>query len=241
MIMEVFEKMNGTIPFVQMIEFSIRILVAGVCGAMLGYERSRRFKEAGIRTHVLVACASALLMIVSKYGFADLTGADGTLLYGTRGADSARIAAQVVSGVGFLGAGVIFKHGTAIKGLTTAAGIWATAGIGLAVGSGMYYLGIFLTVSIVLFQLLMHKQTLGTDFVVNEIHIEAEESLEFQNLLRRQFRDWKVQIEESDIKKRNGMIEYHLMVKMPRQIEFDEILEFMEKNEAVKTFESHAA
>ena len=77
-------------------------------------------------------------MIISKYGFADLTAADGAVYNETRGADPARVAAQAVSGISFLGAGVIFKNGNTVKGLTTAAGIWATAAIGLAVGAGMY-------------------------------------------------------------------------------------------------------
>ena len=127
--------LNSQFSIAQNLDFFLRILLACLCGAGIGFERSRRLKEAGIRTHVIVCCAAALLMIVSKYGFADLTSATGEVFAGTRGADPARVAAQVVSGISFLGAGVIFKHGNTIKGLTTAAGIWATAGIGLAIGS----------------------------------------------------------------------------------------------------------
>ena len=101
---------------------------------MIGFERSKRLKEAGVRTHCMVAFGAALMMIISKYGFADLT--EGNIfLYGTRGADASRIAAQVVSGIGFLGAGVIFKTGISIKGLTTAAGLWTTSAIGMALGA----------------------------------------------------------------------------------------------------------
>ena len=130
--------LNSQFSVLQELDFFIRILAACLCGACIGIERSRRLKEAGIRTHVIVCCAAALLMIVSKYGFADLTSTAGEVFNGTRGADPARVAAQVVSGISFLGAGVIFKHGNTIKGLTTAAGIWATARIGLAIGSGMF-------------------------------------------------------------------------------------------------------
>ena len=122
----------------QTLDFFIRILLACICGAAIGFERSRRFKGAGIRTHIIVCCGAALIMIVSKYGFADLTSALGVNFNGTRGADPARVAAQVVSGISFLGAGVIFKNNGVVKGLTTAAGLWVTAGIGLAMGSGMY-------------------------------------------------------------------------------------------------------
>ena len=107
----------------QYAEFFLRILVACVCGAAIGYERSKRLKEAGIRTHIIVCCAAALTMIVSKYGFGDLVSSSGDGLYGTRGTDPARLAAQIISGVSFLGAGIIFRNGNSIKGLTTAAGI----------------------------------------------------------------------------------------------------------------------
>ena len=149
--------LNSQFSALQELDFFVRILLACVCGACIGVERSRRLKEAGIRTHVIVCCAAALMMIVSKYGFADLTSAAGAVFNGTRGADPARVAAQVVSGISFLGAGVIFKHGNTIKGLTTAAGIWATAGIGLAIGAGMFVVGIFTTVVVVVSQILTHR------------------------------------------------------------------------------------
>ena len=137
------EYLNSQFSLAQNLDFFIRILTASLCGACIGFERSKRYKEAGIRTHIIVCCAASLMMIVSKYGFADLTDAAGAAYNGTRGADAARIAAQVVSGISFLGAGVIFKHGSAVRGLTTAAGLWATAAIGLAIGAGMYPLLLF--------------------------------------------------------------------------------------------------
>ena len=121
------EYLNSQFSLWQNLDFFLRILSACICGACIGAERSKRFKEAGIRTHIIVCCASALMMIISKYGFADLTSAGGVDFSGTHGADPARIAAQVVSGISFLGAGVIFKHGNTVRGLTTAAGLWATA------------------------------------------------------------------------------------------------------------------
>lgn len=136
---------------IQQIEFIARLLAACLCGFLIGFERKNRGKEAGIRTHCVVAVASSLMMILSKYGFDDLGG-------NMRGADGARIAAQVVSGIGFLGAGMIFVHKNTIKGLTTAAGIWATAGIGMAIGAGMYFIGIVSTVIIYLIQILLHAK-----------------------------------------------------------------------------------
>ncbi|KRG11910.1 putative Mg2+ transporter-C (MgtC) family protein [Lederbergia galactosidilyticus] len=123
-------------------EFFIRVLVAGVLGAIVGLEREKRFKEAGLRTHFLVALGSAVMMIISKYAFNDILHEEGI------GLDPSRVAAQIVSGVGFLGAGMILVQRRSIYGLTTAAGIWATAGIGMAIGAGMYALGIFGTILI---------------------------------------------------------------------------------------------
>lgn len=117
--------------------FSLRLVFAAALGAVIGFEREWRAKEAGLRTHFLVALGSALVMIVSKYGFDDL-GDAGSFFPGTRGADPARVAAQVISGISFLGAGVIVLHKRFIMGLTTAATIWTTSAIGLAVGGGLY-------------------------------------------------------------------------------------------------------
>lgn len=128
-------------------EYFVRLIISALCGFVIGYERKNRNKEAGIRTHVIVAVASCLMMIVSKYGFQDL--ADGRF-------DGSRIASQIVSGIGFLGAGMIFVHKNSIKGLTTAAGIWATSGIGMAVGSGLYLVGIITTIFIVILQVFLH-------------------------------------------------------------------------------------
>lgn len=139
----------------------IRLFIAAVCGFAIGFERKTRSKEAGIRTHTIVCFAAALMMIVSKYAFTDLFGAatDGSNVgAGTRGADSARIAAQVVSGIGFLGAGIIFYKRDLLRGLTTAAGIWATAGIGLAIGSGMIVVGVVASAVLIVLQVVLHSR-----------------------------------------------------------------------------------
>lgn len=112
------------------LDFVIRLLVASLVGAVIGFERKYRAKGAGIGTHVLVAIGAALFMIVSQHGF------DGAPRF-----DAARVAAGVVSGIGFLGGGIILKQQNRVSGLTTAAGLWVTAAMGLAVGSGMYVLG----------------------------------------------------------------------------------------------------
>lgn len=121
-------------------EFILRLFLAGIMGAIIGLDREYRAKEAGYRTHFLVSLGSALIMIVSQYGFTELLDMPGMEL------DPSRIAAQVVTGIGFIGAGTIILHKQIVRGLTTAAGIWATSGIGLAIGAGMYVLGISATI-----------------------------------------------------------------------------------------------
>ena len=130
----------------------LRVVVAGMCGAAIGYERNKRKKEAGIRTHIVVALGAALVMIVSKYGFFDLID-----VYDGLTVDASRVAANVVSGISFLGAGVIFLRDLSIKGLTTAAGIWTTAGVGLAIGAGLYIVGVATAALVIGIQVLMHK------------------------------------------------------------------------------------
>ena len=116
-------------------EWLLRLFAALTAGFIIGLERHNRAKEPGIRTHALVALASCLLMLISKYGFKDI----GT-------GDPGRVAAAVVSGIGFLGAGAIFIRHDAVQGLTTAAGIWATSAIGLGFGSGMYAIAVVATI-----------------------------------------------------------------------------------------------
>lgn len=132
------------------LDYLLRLFIAAVCGMAIGYERKNRMKEAGIRTHFIVAIGAALIMIISKYGFQDQIGWPNMSL------DPSRIAAQVVTGVGFLGAGVIFMQKQTIVGLTTAAGVWVTAAIGLSIGSGLYFVGIAATVITILGQILLH-------------------------------------------------------------------------------------
>lgn len=129
------------------VEWMLRILCATFMGLCIGYERHNRAKEAGIRTHALVALGACIFMLISKFGFYDKGGAG----------DPARIAAQVVSGVGFLGAGIIFVRNDMIQGLTTAAGIWTTSAIGMCFGAGLYMLGFVAGITMFVVQLVFRK------------------------------------------------------------------------------------
>lgn len=115
------------------IDITLRLVVAMVLGGIIGLERDYRAKDAGFRTHFLVAIGSALFTLISMYGFTD----------GVK--DTSRVAAQVVSGIGFLGAGLIVFQKNVIRGLTTAAGLWVTAAVGMACGVGLYYMAVFVT------------------------------------------------------------------------------------------------
>ena len=131
------------------LNYIVRILFAALCGFVIGFERKTRSKEAGIRTHTIVALGACLMMVISKYAFWDESGKY----------DGARIAAQIVSGIGFLGAGMIVYSKGTLHGLTTAAGIWATAGVGMAIGAGgnvMLIVGFAATVLIVLVHFFLH-------------------------------------------------------------------------------------
>ena len=121
-------------------DFVWRLVLAALFGTIIGLDREYREKEAGFRTHFLVSLGSALMMIVSQYGFSEILTHDGVSL------DPSRIAAQVVSGIGFIGAGTIIFNHQIVRGLTTAASLWATAGIGLTAGAGMSGLALAATI-----------------------------------------------------------------------------------------------
>ncbi|RQS68438.1 MgtC/SapB family protein [Burkholderia sp. Bp8963] len=126
------------------VELVARLLLAAALGSVIGFERERLAWAAGLRTHMLVCVGSALFMIVSAFGFFDVLGPSNIVL------DPSRVAAQVVSGIGFLGAGSILLRGEIVRGLTTAASLWSVAAIGLAVGGGLYVGAISATVIILI-------------------------------------------------------------------------------------------
>ena len=132
-------------------ELIFRLVISCFAGALIGFERKRRQKEAGMRTHIMVALASALFAVCSKYGYFDVVVIDSVSV------DASRIGANIVTGVAFLGAGMIFVKSKTISGLTTAAGIWAISGVGLCFGSGLYMVGSAGTIIMVIVQYLLHN------------------------------------------------------------------------------------
>ncbi len=230
--------MTEYFSFLQNVDFFIRLVVACLCGAAIGFERSRRFKGAGLRTHIIVCCGAALMMIVSKYSFVDLVDLLGGTYDGTKGADPSRIASQVVNGISFLGAGVIFKHGSSIRGLTTAAGVWTTAGIGLAIGAGMYPVAIFATVLVGGLQILMHRHTFGADaYITNRLQFTIERNENFPTALDEFLHKHKAHIIESKVTydEHNGDATYEMIVRSPRDITMNEVNNFLQSVSAVRS------
>lgn len=184
--------------------YLIRILLSCLCGGAIGIERTLRQKDAGFRTHVIVALGASLIMIISKYGFIDILKYEGLR------ADASRIASNVVTGISFLGAGMIFVKGTNIKGLTTAAGIWSTAAVGMAIGCGLYITGVVSTVIIIVIQILFHTFLIGFDKILandNSFDVvvrlkNTESSLEsFKTVLKENnivVRDTKISLGDDD-------------------------------------------
>jgi putative Mg2+ transporter-C (MgtC) family protein len=136
------------IPALSWEEALLRLALAALFGGVIGIEREFREREAGLRTHMLVSVGSALFTITSAYGFRDFLVQGGAVVR----ADPSRVAAQIVTGIGFLGAGAIIRQGLAIRGLTTAATLWVCAAIGLAAGTG-YYSAALMTTLVALFLL----------------------------------------------------------------------------------------
>ena len=201
--------------------YVLRMIIAGCCGFVIGLERKNRSKEAGVRTHAVVACASALMMIISKYGFSD-TAAN---IAGMRGADGARIAAQVVSGIGFLGAGMIFVHKNTITGLTTAAGVWATAGVGLAIGAGMYVVGICAAFIIVLTQIILHGNFRWLKPIKQKkLIVKGVDVADFQRHTINLLHETGINIADVSAEKTEDGCNYTFIIEMPNNVYEENIL-----------------
>ncbi len=212
-------------------EYLVRLVVAALCGSLIGLERSHRQKEAGIRTHLIVCLGSALMVIVSKYGFFDVVITDSVSL------DASRVAANVITGISFLCAGVIFVKGGSIKGLTTSAGLWATSGVGLALGAGMYLVAIFSTVLLVFLQSYLHKHITWETSNATEIHLTLEDKPDVMNSMREYLDSHKIVVEDFSIKKKEeGILEYEAVVRHLDSKKIEELIDILNGMPGVKEF-----
>ncbi len=213
--------------FKDALPYLCRLVVAAVCGAGIGLERTLRQKEAGLRTHIIVALGSALMMIVSKYGFFDLFAYSDVVKF-----DGSRLAANIITGVSFLGSGIIIYKGS-IKGLTTAAGIWATAGIGLAIGAGMYGIGVYATLVLLLIQIFIHRFVPIENTVATEVKLKIKNDPVALDHVEEILHQKGVDIMSTDIEKKDNLIYCKFDLKTHNSFSFNEIKEILKDDEYI--------
>lgn len=202
-------------------EFIIRIFVAAVFGGLIGLEREYRAKEAGFRTHFLVALGSSLFMILSQYGFDTPLG-----ILPKTSFDPSRIASQVVTGIGFIGAGIIIFQKNVIRGLTTAAGLWVTSAIGLTCGAGLYILASATTVLVLLCLEVLNVilQRFGTRNISVTITSESKENI--KGIFKQMKKD-SIEVFSYNMKERNsaGISKYAVTMELKmRRYKYEDIL-----------------
>ncbi len=211
-------------------DYLLRVLVGALCGMVIGYERESRLKMAGIRTHTIIAMAASLMVVVSKYGFFDSVQFDAS-----------RVAASVVSALGFLGAGIILNRKNGISGVTTAAGTWATLGIGMTIGAGMWTLGIGSTLMLLIFQYLFHKQLrIFKDNNISHmvLHIGKNESKVREEIIA-SLTDLQIQIVSTHLNIYDDeSIEANLDVIFPKDFSTDEIIALMSQYREIASIDT---
>jgi len=198
-------------------ETVIRIVVGAVLGGLVGLEREMRGQPAGFRTHTLVAMGAALITLVSQFGFAEFSnGATGPRF------DPTRVAAQIVVGVGFLGAGAIMRHGTSVKGLTTAASLWVVAAMGLAVGAG-YYVGA-VTVSLLLLLILRGLRPVENKLVdwakpdEATLIVRLKRGITNSHAVTSMLNEKKIRVQDIDVQSNAEDTLLRLEIKLPKHV-----------------------
>ncbi len=210
-------------------EMFLKLFLAGILGGLIGYERQSSHRPAGLRTHILVCIGSALVMVTSEYIFE-------TYRHITTTMDPARLGAQVISGIGFLGAGTILRDGSTIKGLTTAAGLWAVSCIGIAIGAGFYFGGIAAAVLVYLTLLLSKDWEVSIDSKTNsrKIKILAENKPGIIGTIESKFAENNITIKSIKIvPTNNDTVKVFLYVKYPGSTAREQIICSLNDTEGV--------
>ena len=220
--------------FVGQGEYFIRLAIACICGGVIGVERQHRTKVAGVRTHIMICLGSALLIIISKYGFADVAGSNGLTC------DVSRVASTIITGIGIIGGGLIFtgRHGS-ISGITTAAGTCVTIGIGMAIGAGMYVLGVGAMLIVVVIQLILH-----INFWITNQPTRVSLSLKVENgksdydkiMNELSLHKFSVSQIKCERKGKNTLL-LRCQVMIPAHFKRDEIINIFMKLQELETFE----
>ena len=209
-------------------ELFARLAFAGFCGAIIGLERSFRRKDAGIKTHIILALGAALFMVVSQYGFTELE------LSNEYRADASRIASNIVTGVSFLCAGVIFVRGASVKGLTTATGIWTTAGIGMAAGAGMYGITLFATLLILVIQIVLNKISIKIEtHYALEVELKNPDNIPLNEIIDALVEHTKVSPNSVKLHNNNVDLTYKLTFNIVHTINEIELIENLKRNKNV--------
>ncbi len=221
--------------YIESWEIAVRLMLAVFLGGLIGVERERINRPAGFRTHILVCSGSALIMLVSAYGFTGQMG-DGFL------ADPGRIAAGVVTGIGFLGAGTILQQRGSVRGLTTAATIWVVSGVGLAAGIG-FYLGAILTTFFVLISLLLLRRAEDYFFVRRRLKHLKVRAVDQPGLLgvigailgEKMVNIRKSELSESEVNEKSGvdMITIDFFVEVPTDLNLKELFDSLHEVESI--------
>ena len=225
-----------------LLQFEIigRCILSSICGALIGIERKSRLKEAGIRTHLIVALGSALMMAVSKYGFFDVLEYATKTLDVEIKLDPSRVASSIITGIGFLGAGTIFIRKQIINGLTTAAGLWATAGIGMTIGAGMYIVGVAITLFQFVAQIVLHKnlkllRSPSSDMIM----LRADNSFDIVKKVNAAFKEHSVEIHSIKYDRLDDKtVEIECFVKLPKNYTINMAAEDLSSCEFIKGVET---
>ena len=199
------------------------LILAAVLGFFIGLERKFRYKEAGMRTHTIVSFGAALMMVVSKYAF-------------DSEADSARVAAQIVTGIGFLGAGMIVYKKNVVHGLTTAAGVWTTAGVGMACGGGLWCVAILATALLILTQWFLHRKIFRTKKLYS-IKITFVQSTDERERIKQLFdidRYNRLVVERKDAE-----LIYHAILETDEEYSSTQLDEIMKEHKYIRSIERY--
>lgn len=212
--------------------YCLRMLIALFCGVALGTERTFRSKDAGIRTHAILASGAALLMIISKYAFLDIGAAKWS-----QGFDPTLVAGFIIDGSGFLCAGMIFNKSDrdTVSGLTTAANIWATAAIGMACGCGLEILGIFFTLLLLTNHQLLSKRGLLT-MPIRTVRLTIENKPDVRDLLLQTQKAFGIQLVSARYSRsaEEGTLRLQLQIRSKKTIRFEDTIRFLDAHPEVK-------
>ena len=209
---------------------AFRLILSTLCGGIVGMEREFKRRSAGFRTHILICLGAAMTTLTSEFW----------LVYMRYYLDAARLGAGVVAGMGFIGAGtIIVTRRQRVKGLTTAAGLWTIAIVGLAIGAGMYIVGVFATLMIIVLQVLLHKRLLFLEGPQSEqISITMERGLEPFQMLRDNLESINVQILEVKTQKnKDDTVSLELAVRVDQSLTVTEILACFQENPYIRALD----